>query len=370
MPVLGIPTGVKMHSGVFATTPESAGDVAAEYLATGASAALRDGEVVDVDEDAVRAGRISTRLYGAMRVPDDARRVQAMKASPPPSSDEADLDAVCAELAVAMDPRRLYVIGPGTTTRRVMRTLGLPATLLGVDVVQAGRLVARRRGEAELLDLLAAEPATLVVGVVGGQGALLGRGNQQLSPAVLRRIGLDDVEIVAGLRKLLALDPPVLHVDTGDPELDASLVGYRRVHVAPRSNPRLQGGRMTAHPYMPNSTPALRRELLDAVGVDDVEELFAQIPPEHRLKQPLDAAARAPSPRRRCDATSSTCWPGTRRASGTSASSAAASGSTTCPRSSTRSPAAASSSRPCGARPRPTTAATRRGSNSPASSPS
>ena len=80
----------------------------------------------------------------------------------------------------------------------------------------------------------ATEPATVVVGVVGGQGALLGRGNQQLSPAVLRRVGTENIEVIAGLHKLLELDPAVLHVDTGDPELDELLCGYRRVHVAPR----------------------------------------------------------------------------------------------------------------------------------------
>lgn len=233
VPVLGIPTGVKMHSGVFATTPENAGDVAAHFLARGAGARLRDGEVVDVDEDELRAGRLLTQLYGVLRVPDDRLRVQPVKAGGPAASDEADLDAVCARIADGMDPRRMYVLGPGTTTRRIMRRLGVGATLLGVDVVRAGRLVAADVDEAELLVLLGEEPATLVVGVVGGQGALLGRGNQQLSPDVIRRIGIDNIEIVAGLRKLLSLDPPLLHVDTGDPTLDAELVGYRRVHVAP-----------------------------------------------------------------------------------------------------------------------------------------
>jgi predicted polyphosphate/ATP-dependent NAD kinase len=232
VPVLGIPTGVKMHSGVFATTPESAGDVAAAFVAS-EGAALRVGEVVDVDEDALRAGTISTRLYGALRVPDDRRRVQVVKAGGPARSDDRDLDAVCARIADEMDPRRLYVIGPGTTTGRILRHLGLPHTLLGVDVVRAGRVVAGDVGERELLELLAGEPATLVLGVVGGQGALLGRGNQQLSPAVIRRIGVGNLEIVAGLRKLLGLAPPLLHVDTGDPRLDVELSGYRRVHVAP-----------------------------------------------------------------------------------------------------------------------------------------
>ena len=231
VPVLGIPTGVKMHSGAFATTPESAGDAAAAFLAAGDAALTRGGEVVDLDEEL--DGVIATRLYGVLRVPDDLLRVQPMKASAPSVSDEAALAAVCASIADGMDPRRLYLVGPGTTMRRVLERLGLEKTLLGVDVVRAGRLVAADASEQQLLELLADEPATLVVGVVGGQGALVGRGNQQLSPAVIRRIGAENVEIVAGLHKLLALDPPVLHVDTGDPALDEELCGYRRVHVAP-----------------------------------------------------------------------------------------------------------------------------------------
>ena len=233
VPVLGIPTGVKMHSGVFATTPESAGLVAARFLTRGPEAPLREAEVVDIDERALRGGALLTSLYGAVRVPDDRFHVQAMKAAGAGSSDETDVEAVCAQIADAMVPERLYVLGPGTTTRRITRRLGLPKTLLGVDVVRAGRIVGADLGERDLLELLDAQPATLIVGVVGGQGALFGRGNQQLSPAVIRRIGVENVEVVAGLRKLLALDPLLLHVDTGDPELDSELAGYRRVHVAP-----------------------------------------------------------------------------------------------------------------------------------------
>ncbi|MCP9487180.1 MAG: ATP-NAD kinase family protein [Gaiellaceae bacterium MAG52_C11] len=233
LPILGIPTGVKMHSAVFATSPENAGEVAAAFVLAGASARLREAEVVDVDEEAAREGRIETRLYGAARVPEDRLRMQSAKARSAPT-DEAALDAVCRSLAVGMDPRRIYVLGPGTTTRRVLEHLGLPKTLLGIDAVRAGSLVGSDLGERELLALLEGQAATLVLGVVGGQGALLGRGNQQLSPAVLRRIGLENVEVIAGLGKLAVLDPPWLRVDTGDLQLDAELAGYRRVHVAPR----------------------------------------------------------------------------------------------------------------------------------------
>ena len=232
VPVLGVPTGVKMHSGVFAGTPEAAGDVAAAFLAA-ASPPTRQAEVLDIDEEAVRLGTISTRLYGAACVPDDAMRVPGAKRSGI-AADEVALDAVCASVADGLDPRRIYVFGPGTTTRRVMRRLGLPKTLLGVDAVRAGRLLGSDLGERGLLELIGDEPATVVIGVVGGQGALLGRGNQQISPAVVRRVGVENIEVIAGLRKLLELEPAVLHVDTGDPGLDELLSGYRRVHVAPR----------------------------------------------------------------------------------------------------------------------------------------
>ena len=230
VPMLGVPTGVKMHSGVFATTPENAGDVVGAFVGSQPRGPLREADVVDAE---LRADAISTRLYGAARVPDDRLRVQAVKSRGAPPDEDA-LDAVCAEIAASMDPRRIYLLGPGTTMRRVTRQLGLEKTLLGVDAVRAGQVLGSDLAERDLLELIADEPVTLVIGVVGGQGAILGRGNQQLSPAVLRRVGIENIEIVAGLRKLLALEPPLLRVDTGDPELDRALCGYRRVHVAPR----------------------------------------------------------------------------------------------------------------------------------------
>jgi len=230
IPMLGIPTGVKMHSGVFATTPENAGDVVGAFVGSHPRSPVREAEVVDAETG---ADAMSTRLYGAARVPDDRLRMQAVKSRGAPHDEDA-LDALCAAIAASMDPRRIYLLGPGTTMRRVTRQLGLEKTLLGVDAVRAGRLLDRDLAERALLELISDEPVTLVIGVVGGQGAILGRGNQQLSPAVLRRVGIENIEIVAGLRKLLALEPPLLRVDTGDPELDRALCGYRRVHVAPR----------------------------------------------------------------------------------------------------------------------------------------
>jgi len=233
VPVLGVPTGVKMHSGVFATTPEAAGDVAARYLSAD-GLPVHEVEVVDVDEQERRADRISTRLYGVARVPFLRERLQRSKAGPP-RQDEAALEGACRAVAAEMEPGRLYVLGPGTTTRRVLAALGLEGSLLGVDAVRDGALIGRDLTERELLALLAdGAAATVVLGVIGGQGFLLGRGNQQISRAVLQR-ARGDVLVVAAAEKLAMLDPPVLHVDLdgddGDDGAAGLLGGYRRVRT-------------------------------------------------------------------------------------------------------------------------------------------
>jgi predicted polyphosphate/ATP-dependent NAD kinase len=231
LPLVGVPSGVKMHSGVFAANPEAAGRVAGAFLRDRAGTALREAEIADVDEEAVRAGRVATRLYGSALVPVEPRLMIGAKASSSPSR---LVEAACQALAREMDPGRLYLLGPGTTTAAVSAALGLGATLLGVDAVCDGRPVGTDLDEAGILALLERhDDARLVLGVVGGQGSLVGRGNQQLSARVLRRVGPGGLVVVADAAKLLALQPPRLRVDTGDDELDKELSGYVRVQVAP-----------------------------------------------------------------------------------------------------------------------------------------
>ncbi len=226
--ILGIPTGVKMHSAVFATSPEAAGDLAVSHL-TGPAPQLREAEVMDVDEEALRGGRVSARLYAVARVPYDRVRVQSPKAAS--RTADAELDALCRQIARETDG--LTILGPGTTTQRILSHADLEGTLLGVDAIEGGRLVGRDLNEPQLLELLRGRAARLVVAVVGGQGYIFGRGNQQLSPEVIRRVGLENIVVVASLDKVLALDPPTLRVDTGDIELDRLLSGFRRVRIAP-----------------------------------------------------------------------------------------------------------------------------------------
>jgi predicted polyphosphate/ATP-dependent NAD kinase len=228
VPVLGVPAGVKMHSGVFATTPEAAAETAARFVADPARVGCVVAEVVDIAD-----GRGSPHLFGVATVPNAGAAIQRAKAGTTPG-DAAALAALGRAVAREMVPDRLYLLGPGTTVAQVNDALGLPATLLGVDVVRDGVLLAADAGEAELLTLLRAHPAaTLVLGVVGGQGFLLGRGNQQLSPAVLDAVGPANVEILAAAGKLAALDPPVLRIDVGDDSASAPITGYCRVRTGP-----------------------------------------------------------------------------------------------------------------------------------------
>jgi len=231
MPVLGIPAGVKMQSGVFATTPAAAGLLAADFLASGRSPALRDAEIMDVDEQARRRGVIAGRLRGTLCAPDHPRMRQNPKARRMP--DETMALATLAESIVrGLAPDTLYLLGPGTTLGAVKKAAHMAGTLAGVDVLRGGRTVVRNATEQQLLDLLARnERARLIVSPIGGQGFVFGRGNQQLSAPVLRRLGLGNISLVATTAKLVALEGASLLVDTGDAGLDAELAGWHRVHV-------------------------------------------------------------------------------------------------------------------------------------------
>lgn len=232
VPVLGVPAGVKMHSAVFGTSAKNAGLLAASLLAHEPTTRLRDAEVMDLDEDAIRADRVSARLFGYAKSPYERRLAQNAKAGGGPGEDAA-LDAVARQIASDMRRGRLYILGPGTTTRRVSNALGLPSTLLGVDAVLDGAIVGLDLGERELLRQMEGREAHIIVGVLGGQGSLFGRGNQQISAEVIRRTRRERITVIASIEKLIALSGAPLRVDTGDAEVDATLSGHLHVETAP-----------------------------------------------------------------------------------------------------------------------------------------
>lgn len=229
LPVLGIPSGVKMQSGVFALLPEAAAAVIGLLLQAGL-VDVRLQEVRDIDEAAYRRGEVRSRCFGELLVPEVGQFVQVTKQGGL-EVEALVLDDIAAEVASRMADDTLYLIGPGTTPRALMEHLGLPNTLLGIDVIRAGQVLAADLSGPQLEHLLAQEsgPVVAILTATGGQGSLLGRGNQQLTPAVLRRIGREQIWIIATKSKIQALGGRPLLIDTNDPELDRQLTGFYRV---------------------------------------------------------------------------------------------------------------------------------------------
>lgn len=227
--LLGIPCGVKMHSGVFAVSPQAAGAMLADLKTSPDRINWQsDAEVMDIDEDALRNGILAPRLYGLARIPVSRSLMQVAKGGPRQDATYA-LSSAAKAIVAGMDTNALYIIGPGTSAGAVTLAAGHAATPLGVDAMLNRDLVARDADDATLMRLAEGRDVYVVLGVTGQQGFLLGRGNQQIGPALIAKAGSDGLIILATEDKLSALARPRLLVDTGNPDLDADLAGFVRV---------------------------------------------------------------------------------------------------------------------------------------------
>ena len=227
IPAAGVPAGVKIHSAVYGINPVRAGQLL-HKVACGQIKDYTEAEVMDIDEEAFRCGSVRARLYGYLKVPLDRSCLQDRK-SGGTQKDSYEQSAIGVWCAENMKPGKLYLIGSGTTTKSVLDALNLEGTLLGVDAVKDRRIVGRDLTEKQILALIEPGRTTLIVTVIGGQGHIFGRGNQQLSPAVLRKIGPENVTVIATPAKLDGLFPRPLLVDTGDEQLNRAFCGYVQV---------------------------------------------------------------------------------------------------------------------------------------------
>lgn len=226
VPVLGVPAGVKIHSAVFAVDPLAAAKTAKKFVLEGLP--VREMEVMDVDEDAFRDGRVSARLYGYMLVPYEPMLIQRTKIASPMTEIEIRNQAALAIYIIEeMKADTVYIVGPGTTTRTIGDLLDEEKTLLGVDLFYNKKIVAKDVNETEILRGIDRKEARIVVTPIGGQGFIFGRGNQQISSTIIRKVGLQNTIIIATKHKLRGLTS--LKVDTGDAELDQELRGYVKV---------------------------------------------------------------------------------------------------------------------------------------------
>lgn len=223
IPMIGIPAGVKMYSAVFAVTPTAAARIVMSGCKEGGHFLIRDAEVVDVDEEAYRGGELNTHLFGIAKSPYVQGLIQSTKQVFESQDEERAKTDIAHFIREVMEgtPEILYILGPGSTTAAIAGELDLKKTLLGFDAVKGGELVAADLNEQALLALLKErKQARLVISIIGAQGALLGRGTQQVSPHVIRMIGIENIIVVATPQKLS--ETPVVFVDTGDTDLDTA----------------------------------------------------------------------------------------------------------------------------------------------------
>ncbi len=239
VPILGIPAGVKMYSAVFAIDPATAAELVIRYDVK----TLRDSEVMDVDEDAYRHNELKTRLYGIARTPALAGKVQLSKHIFEEGDEERAKREIACFVREIMIPDVLYILGAGTTTESIAREIGVNKTLLGVDAVVNGKTVAMDLDEKTIWALLEqGHEAKILLSPIGAQGFILGRGNQQISARIVRRVGIKNIIVVATPHKLR--ETPVLYVDSGDSLLDAEfedtvlvVSGYRMAQRKPVYQP-------------------------------------------------------------------------------------------------------------------------------------
>ncbi|MBU7016323.1 MAG: ATP-NAD kinase family protein [Theionarchaea archaeon] len=217
IPILGVPSGVKMYSSCFAVTPESAAETVNSFVS--GKLGVHFSEILDIDENMYRKGILSISLYGYAPVPQHTTLQRSKQVISDGSYQKREIAAFIAEL---IRDDTIYIMGAGTTTKAIGDFLRVDKTLLGVDVFRGRQLVKKDCSEKDILEILETERnAKIIVSPIGGQGFLFGRGNQQLSPSVIRKVGVNNVIVVAAPEKLMST--PVLYVDTGDTTVDRML---------------------------------------------------------------------------------------------------------------------------------------------------
>lgn len=228
IPVLGIPSGVKIYSSCFAINPRSAARIIMKFLWE--ELPIREAEVLDIDEEKYREQKLDIKFYGNLMVPYEPTLLQDSKMASPFTNDEHENQlGIAHHIIEEMDDKTIYILGPGTTVLTICEVLEENKSLLGVDLLQNKKIIALDVGENQILDSIKGKPAKIIVSPLGRQGILFGRGNQQISPRVIREVESKNIIVLATRYKLRTIN--ALRVDTQDHTLDEELKGYIRVIV-------------------------------------------------------------------------------------------------------------------------------------------
>jgi predicted polyphosphate/ATP-dependent NAD kinase len=217
VPILGIPSGVKMYSGVFGVTPARTAEILIGFLKN--ELALVEAEVLDpTRRNESREWAVRYFYNGPIRP--TLRRFRSRSSRGLGRRVEADIASDVGE-EIAANPQVLFILGAGSTLQAVGAEIGVGKKLLGIDAVLDSRLVGQDLNERSLLALLEKHPdCRLVLSPIGAQGFVLGRGNLQLSPEAIRRIGIANILVLATPSKLARRRTEARY---GDASLDAEL---------------------------------------------------------------------------------------------------------------------------------------------------
>ena len=228
VPVVAVPSGVKVYSAAFALSPRTAAGLVGAYIQ---GVGTVEKEVLDIDEDAYRHDRLEVHFSGYLLVPDVEAQIQPGKEGTKLTTNTLDNQRdIAAGFVEDIDDSTLYLLGPGTTVKAIADEIKITKTLLGVDAVLGYEKVGNDLNERDILALLERFPKrVIVVTPLGGNGFIFGRGNKQFTPEVIKRVGRDNLVLIATEEKLNKA--PVLRVDTGDATLDNHLAGYAEVIV-------------------------------------------------------------------------------------------------------------------------------------------
>ena len=230
-PILGIPTGVKMHSALFGTSPSSVGVLVSQIVKDGYdSFPIRAAEVMDLDENLRKHELIQTKLVGYVNIPDNQLLTQNPKNHAIPTDDQS-IEGLSQFFKKNLRQDAIYIVGPGKTTYTILKKIGITGTLLGVDVIKGKTLISHDVNEHQLEALPTNSPIYIISGIIGGQGFLFGRGNQQITPKIIRRVSKKNILVIATPAKIHSLQEQSLLVDTGDKKLDHELAGYIKVRT-------------------------------------------------------------------------------------------------------------------------------------------
>ncbi len=226
--VIGVPSGVKMYSGIFVVNPKDAAEVVRLVLQGTANPA--EFEIMDADEAAFRQDRFIIKLYGYLKGPSVPARFQGAKQASPETVNEHEAqEAIAKYIIEEMIPDGIYVLGPGTTVKMVTDLLGVKKTTLGVDIYSNKEIVNDVNEKTLVEKVTNPEKTWIIVSPIGHQGMLFGRGNQQISPKSIDLVGKEHIRVICTPAKLRGIEGGTLKVDTGQEHTDKMLRGYIRV---------------------------------------------------------------------------------------------------------------------------------------------